>query len=561
MTTETPQVLIVGAGPTGLTLAIELQRRGVPFRLIERQTERHQQSRATDIQARTLEVFYDMGVVDAIVEAGIKRETVSIYANGERALHIRIDGVDTPYCYTIGLGQQFTEEILEARLIELGGQVERGVRLGYLIQPGDRAVATLLHADHTWEDRAFDYVVGCDGAHSVVRHAMGFQFSGSTFEQTFFLADLTARSGLDPTDTAVYGSEHGLLVALPIPGEPGRIRIFGDMNPDEAHEDPDLEALNAMVDARTFGAADLCNLGWHALFRVHSRQVSDYRKRRALLCGDAAHVNSPAGGHGMNLGIQDAYNLGWKLALVARGAADESLLDSYTRERHPIGQAILTETDLETRAVLWRQPFAHKAMGLMLQAASALPAVRRQMLATQLELEPGYADSPIVGEHRASIMDATLVLESSSEQPSLQSHRHFSDGPAPGDRAPDVSIGAGGMLFSVMATPGHTLLLFDGASKTDAGYATLDRIASRIERTLGPHIDTHVVVMGEERPPAMTWRGSVLFDAERALHDRYGADTECLYLIRPDGYVGFRSQPVDEDALFEHLGRIFTQRG
>jgi hypothetical protein len=301
------------------------------------------------------------------------------------------------------------------------------------------------------------------------------------------------------------------------------------------------------------------------MFRIHTRMVDAFRIGSVFLAGDAAHIHSPAGGHGMNTGIQDAYNLAWKLALVARGRARPSLLDSYHAERHPIAKGILSETDRQTRMVLWQNPLAQDAVTQLFALISKIAPLRQRAVTDALEVSFNYRQSPIVAEHRSCLFDARLLRTNATESASVGDWLDFQTAPQPGDHAPDVVLSAeaargaaASTLFELLRGPAHTLLLFDGRAATEEGYASLSRIARRVEERWGKLVRVHVVVPSGERPHALDESASVLLDTNGALHARYGAGAESLYLVRPDGYVAFRSQPAEESALMAYMESIFV---
>jgi hypothetical protein len=259
-------------------------------------------------------------------------------------------------------------------------------------------------------------------------------------------------------------------------------------------------------------------------------------------------VHSPVGGQGLNTGIQDALNLGWKLALVCGGWSLPSLLDSYHAERHGVGRALLQSTELATRVGTLRHPVARALRDTLARFLSSLEVVQARIVRSVAELDLAYRKSPIVGEKRTALFGARLGADDSAEEPTLAAVRSFAAAPAAGERAPDVPPIDGKR---------HTLLLFDGRAPTDEGYRKLAGIAATVARRYGRLVAVHVVVPTAERPAALDWDGSVIFDVEGELEDRFGALAECLYLIRPDLYVGFRSQPADREALLEHLATIF----
>jgi hypothetical protein len=264
------------------------------------------------------------------------------------------------------------------------------------------------------------------------------------------------------------------------------------------------------------------------------------------------------GGQGMNTGIQDTYNLAWKLGLVHAGAARETLLDSFQVERHPIAAAVLRETDLATRAVTLRHPLAQRTRNMVLSFVSNLEVVQQRIGRTMSEMAVNYRNSPIVAEDRASLLQSLVRGRLGTVGEALD----FGAAPAAGDRAPDVILsatteGAFKRLFDLLRGTKHTLLLFAGAVPTD-GYRRLETIAERVRDRYGQWIAVYVVVPNATAPSELQGKEGVLLDADGVLHRRYGAGAECLYLIRPDGYVGYRAQPADVDKLLAYLGRIFV---
>jgi 2-polyprenyl-6-methoxyphenol hydroxylase-like FAD-dependent oxidoreductase len=546
------RVLVVGAGPVGLTAACELLRRGVAVRIVDACAEPTDKSKALGVQARTLEALDAMGIADRFVDAGRKIHGMNVYSDGARIVHVSLDDIDSPYSYTLSLPQSETERLLAERLAELGGRVEREVKLVALAQDDAGVTATLERGGGAQETDRVSWLVGCDGAHSTTRHALGLSFEGLPYEESFVLADLRIAWELPDDEAHAFLSPEGVVAAFPLPH--GRWRVVGQASLPE----PTFEDVARLMRERGAPKADVQGSGWIAPFRIHRRIVPRYREGRIFLAGDAAHIHSPVGGQGMNTGMQDAYNLAWKLALVVSGAGREAaLLDSYDPERRPVAAATLSGTDLAMKMVTLRHPVAREVRNFLAGILSSLEVVQKRLLATASEIAVGYRASPIVDEQRSSVARAT-VDRRVGEQPTLADWVSFGGAPHPGDRAPDVAVDDATTLFSLLRHTGFTLLLFDGAAPTAEGYANLVDIARRASERWGANVRPWIVVPRRARPPELEGVEHVLLDAKGALHRRYGAGSECLYLLRPDGYVGFRGQRATWNALEEHLSMLLV---
>jgi 2-polyprenyl-6-methoxyphenol hydroxylase-like FAD-dependent oxidoreductase len=558
----TIDVLVVGAGPTGLTCASELRRRGLDCRIVDKNDAPTIYSKAIAVHARTLEIFEDLGVAKEAVARGIALTGVTMLAAGKTVVQASFDELDTRYPFVLSIPQAETEAILSDLLQRHGGAVERRTELVGLRESGDSVECTLRH-DRGEERVLARYVVGCDGAHSTVRKLSGFSFDGSTYDDQFMLADVRIDWPYSPQRITTFFSESGLLACFPIPGDRFRLIATAPEGSAGGSETPTLEEFQKLVHERSEGAYRLYDPAWMARFRIHCRQVKGYRKGRVFLAGDAAHIHSPAGGQGMNSGIQDAHNLAWKLALVASGAGRPELLDSYEQERHAVGAAVLSSTDFATRVATLRSPLARAVRNRVTAFLSSLEIIQQRLTRNVAELSLTYEKSPIVGEHHASLFSARLGADSAAEEPNLVSWRKFELAPGAGDRAPDANLvlperNEPVRLFELVDGRFHTLLLFDGRAASEKGYEKLGAIAREVRRRYDAFVKIHVIVPRRDRPPSLAWDGSLLLDPEGDAEDRYGASAECSYLIRPDLYVGFRSQPAEAANLLAYLARIFV---
>ncbi len=533
-------VLVVGAGPTGLTMAAELARHGVQCRVIDKALAPSDRSKAIVVQARTLEVLSLMQLADEFVTAGHPVHAANIYSNGKRIVHLRFDDLDSPYPFLLVLAQSETERILGDRLRQLGVVVERSVELLSLSQDAEKATVELRHPDgHVERDRV-DWVVGCDGPHSTVRRVLDVPFEGHTFDQIFILADVRVQSPLSDGELHIY-SQHGDVCAIfPLGG--GRYRIIADNPPASlAGRDPSLGECQAMVNARISEPVTLSDPEWTATFRVNSRMVKELRSRRVFLAGDAAHIHSPAGGQGMNTGMQDAVNLAWKLALVCSGRSDPSLLDSYQLERYPVERSVLRQTDM-----MFRIAGASSGIGAFVREHIApllgsLDFVQHEAARHVSEIDIEYEHSPIVEDH------------------------HVPHGPRAGDRAPDAVArlapdGATVHIVDVCSRPQHTLLLIVDAADD---VALADDVSRKVVALYGDVI-TPVMVSDAMTPRNESNASSmtrVHTREPRSLRDEYGSTRPAMYLVRPDGYVGFRAPlTASVDGLMQYLARLMPHR-
>jgi 2-polyprenyl-6-methoxyphenol hydroxylase-like FAD-dependent oxidoreductase len=377
---RTADVLIVGAGPVGLTLAASLQARGVDVLLVDKAADVARTSRAAVIHARTLEVLHSIDVSDELVRRGVIVPRFTVRDRDRALLTIDFGGLPTPHPYTLMLPQDITEDVLTNRLAELGGRVHRPYELARLEQDGDGVTAIMVGGEAV---RA-SYVVGADGMHSAVRNQASIGFAGDTYGQSFVVADVHLDWEFDDREVMLYFAPAGLLVVAPLPG--GRHRIVATA--DVAPERPDRGDIQALLDARgpRKRPALVKDVVWSSRFRVHHRLADRYREGRVFLAGDAAHVHSPAGGQGMNTGIQDAVALAARLAGVLRDGADECILDGYEAERRPVAADVVAFTDRMTRVATVDHTVVRRIRNATLRVLNRIPAVRRNIALKLSEL-------------------------------------------------------------------------------------------------------------------------------------------------------------------------------
>ncbi|KVV37144.1 FAD-binding monooxygenase [Burkholderia territorii] len=539
---DIPPVLIVGAGPTGLAAAMALARARVPVRIIDRLATPAPYSRAIGIQARTLELLEQHRAVEPFLALGHRAHAAALHADGRVIARLDFDPLQTRYPYLLFLDQSITERLLAEHLAGFGVTVERGVTLTACDAGATSLDVTIRGADGREQAFAPSYLIAADGAHSTVRHLLGLGFAGHAFEQTFLLADFAAIPDWPDEEIHLFSTTDGIAGLFPMGG--GRYRLVADRPPgDGASPDappPTLEECDAIVRARVGASIAPSDLAWSAYFRLHSRMVDRLRHGRVFFAGDAAHVHSPAGAQGMNTGIQEAFNLGWKLARVLGAGTPERLLDTYHAERHPIERDVLRQTGFITQIV----EADHGAMKLLRDHVVPLLAsfgpVRDAVRRTVSELGVQYRKSP-------------LTLE-----------RVLDGGPRAGERAPDALVHVidgplgrapgSARLYDLHDPASFTLLMLEEPPDADAGDTGEVPPMSA---------DARALVEGLERimPGAVrTWRvADAESDGADGLAQVYGRSRPSFYLLRPDGYIAVRGRTAtDANALLRHCESWFA---
>jgi len=530
-------VLIVGAGPSGLTMAIYLARRKVPFRLIDIARSATDKSKAMGIQARTLEMFDNLGIADEFVANGFKCLGARVMHEDKQLVHIRFDHLASPFPFILTIPQSETERILTNLLEKLGGSVEREVRLTDFSQDASGVVASIEQANGQREQVHTPWIIGCDGAHSTVRHTLNLPFQGSEYEEGFVLADVKIDWANPGDELVVYTRDGFLLAAFPLPE--GRWRIIADVPPADApvNEIPALQTLQDLIEQRCPIKAVLSDPGWMANYRIQRRIVPSLREGHAFLVGDAANIHSPAGAQGMNTGIQDALNLSWKLAMVYSGATGEQLLDSYQAERYPVEKAVLVGADLPITALSMKNELGQLVRDKIVRFLAGFDIIQHEIRGVVSEIGVKYLSSPIVED------------------------RALSGGPRAGVRAPDayydVTSTGHSSVHKLLRGPEHKLLIFGQNTRFDDYAAELGSVARLVRARLGGGTKVYHVSTGN-RSIGELHADTEIDDTGGHVTLIYGAREGAIYLIRPDGYIAFRSSLYGcEDNLRVFLDSAF----
>jgi 2-polyprenyl-6-methoxyphenol hydroxylase-like FAD-dependent oxidoreductase len=551
-------VLIVGAGPTGLLAACELSRHGLSVRIVDEAAEPTTLSKAIAVHARTLEIFDDLGIADAAIDRGHKLDGITVIAGGETLVSADLGELPTRYPFVLSIAQSETEALLAEKLASYGISVEREQKLVGFAQDGTGVTATLSGKEGKKDVRAA-WLIGADGAHSTVRRQLEIPFEGSTYEERFLLADVAIEGHVREDRITTFFAEDGVLACFPMKEQ--RFRLIGLAAAGATDKAPTLDEVSALFKARSGLPAKLSDARWLASFKVHCRQVASYRDDRVFLMGDAAHIHSPVGGQGMNTGLQDAHNLAWKLALVHTGKARGLLLDSYHAERHAVGVALLRGTDAATKVITLKGSVARGVRNEVARFMSGFELVQRRIAEQAAELSIGYQASPIVKEDTTGLLHGRIGSAAGGETPTLGSIREFDAGPKPGSFARDGVISVAGetgskRMLAALDSRTLSLLLFDGRSESKEGYERFASIVKKVRERFAGLVTPYVITPRRERPAGIAKDVAVLFDPDAELEKAYAASTECLYLLRPDLYVAYRAQPADEDKLVAYLKSV-----
>jgi len=509
-----PQVLVVGAGPTGLLLASELQRRGVECLTIDAHRAPLHWDRATVVHPRSLEVFESLGLIEQFLEAGVKQRMIRLHSEGRVLGDIDLSHCGSRYGFNIGISEEVTESILTDYLRQQGGKILRSSRLVELADHKDGLVAT-VQRDGVSDSALVQWVVGCDGFHSTTRQLSGIELVGHDIDEPWAVFDATVVGWPDSYEANYVYLDEIPVILTALPGR--RWRIYSRPH----SPDSDLVADASSTLGGYFPTITLEDVANPTRFHCHSKVATRFRSGRVLVAGDAAHVCTPAEGHGMNCGLQDAFNLAWKLALVCHGLSAPTLLDSYEAERRPVAEVIAASGDAAERVQTLTDPAERHRRNETLRALITDPNSRHHEIIAEAELDIDYRDSPIV-----------------------MGDKH--EGIAPGQRLPDtieVNFASNDTrgLHELAHRAGHTALLIGGSSAHSDHLARLD--SAMLSRSKDSIVEATIVLTARSNDQRSYAR---LTPADT---HQLGIGEVTLLVIRPDGHVGLRADGDHLDAL------------
>lgn len=499
-------VLIIGAGPTGLALALWLTRLGVAVRIIDKTDDPGTTSRALAVQVRTLEFYRQLGMADALITGGVKIAGVNLWVKGAKAARVQFQRIGeglSPYPFVLVFPQDAHERVLIERLDALGVKVERGTELIRFDEQAKGVQATLKRKDGDEEVCEAAYLTGCDGASSTVREQLAIGFPGGTYAGLFYVADVEADGPATDGELHVDLEQADFVLVFPLKGK-GRVRLVGSVRhpPDGAHRSPAYQDVSGRAIEHL--KLNVVRVNWFSTYHVHHRVASRFREGRIFLLGDAAHIHSPVGGQGMNTGIGDAVNLAWKLAAVLRRDAADNLLDTYELERIAFARRLVVTTDRLFTIVTKRGSLARlvrtKLAPLLAPVLFQLAPLRRFLFRTASQIGVNYRRSPLSAGRTGSVRG--------------------------GDRLPWVETGPGKDNFTPLASLTWQVHVY--------GEPRRGVLEACVELGLPLH--------------RFAWQPGM---------KRAGLTSAALYLIRPDGYIAL----ADPEAGPEQLRHYFDVRG
>ncbi|MCD6047452.1 MAG: monooxygenase FAD-binding [Gammaproteobacteria bacterium] len=392
-------ILIVGAGPTGLTLANELARLNIPFRIIDKLSEPVLLSKALAVQARTLELLERFpGVSEKMLAHGLPLVQGKIYAQKKLLAQIELKHIPSHYPFVLSLAQSQTEFILTEHLKNQGYHIERDIELVSFVTHDNQVHLQLKNAKGELESITVSWLIACDGAHSIVRQQLNLPFEGSTFDkQRFVLADVRLNQTVATDELKVFLECGNILGCFPLPGR--HMRLIAEQPKERIQGEFDIKHLQLLIHEMISPELKIEEIFWFSEFHINQRKVSHYRAGPIFMLGDAAHIHSPVGGQGMNTGMQDAINLAWKLAFVIHGFASQTLLESYDTEREAVASQLLSRTKFATKMVLLKQSWLISLRNFFLKNLLRVSAFRKKLLLGLSQLEIHYAKSALSSQH------------------------------------------------------------------------------------------------------------------------------------------------------------------
>lgn len=528
-------ILIVGAGPTGLSMAAILIQLKIPFRIIDKAIKPTTTSNALAVQPRTLEMWDDLGLLNRVLTQGSHIEGLGFYGKGKPLGSLSTSRLKTMYPFMLGLSQHLTEEMYLQYLQENGVSIEFETALENICQTSDKVSVNLQKNDNITEELQVAWVIACDGGHSTVRDVMRLPCTGKSLTQYFVMGDLELDSTLPKNKVSIFFNTKGNCVAIPFDNSYFRVLFEVSGLPEFAqHQQPSDDQIIKLFQERCPIEAKIKQVLWTSGFTIREKIISRYRVDRVFFAGDAAHLHSPAGGQGMNTGLQDTYNLAWKLAAVIKGEANYNILDSYQLERQPVAKAVIERATLLTKLGATDTKFFNYLRHFMMPLIFKSP-LGEKFMTTNSQLAINYRDSRLSKE---------------CIKPT---------GPYAGERLLDCWLDdeKTTRLMDFIGGQKPAILMFTGVLR-DSRLTKLMTIQQEIAARYGDLFRYFVATVTDEAINQA--EVTVIKDHEQRLHRKYQVTTPVIYFIRPDKYFGFRGRISDATTLMNYLQNIFIAK-
>jgi len=523
-------VLIVGSGPTGLMLACQLAHYHIDFRIIDRNPQPVTQTNASWIQTRTIEILDEVGLLDRFLNEAHKCNAIDIYSYGEFLTTISLETINSNFKFVLQLSQHKTEEIFNSYLCELNYVVERGKELIGFNQIENGINALIGHSDGEIENIECDWLIACDGANSFIRQKSNLPFIGTDTPQEFVVSDVEMDTSFSPSVMSIFFDEGTVLAVFPMGGY--QYRINANLYTIDERYNINESEIHKIVKQRTYNKAIVNEVKHISPYYIHHNLINNMGHGKIFFAGDAAHVLSPAGGQGMNLGIQDAYNLAWKLAYVIKGRASYALLDSYQSERYPIAKRVIDRTKLVTTASLIENFLLSdmRNLGIKLLNKQLLTIDSLSDRLTQLDFE--YQKSPII--------DYDEIMNPHS--------------PYQGQHAPNVIISPSKYLYDYLQNEYFNVLIFAEYIVDSNEFQKIRNILQFLATYLNC-IKTHVI--SSSKPKGLD-ADNFIFTESEEIYKKYAISEPNIYIIRPDYYIAYCSKKLNQQRIEAFLEKILN---
>lgn len=519
-------VLIVGAGPTGLLTACGLAYHGISFRIIDKNANRTLTSNATWIQPRTIELLDTLEIANPFVKLGHHCNAIHLHAKGKLSTHIPLNHIDSTFPFVVMLPQSETEKLLTEHLLKFNVHVERPLELIDVKQDLNYVTSTVHHQDGQMETIISDWLIACDGANSTVREKSQIYFTGADLPEQFMVADAQMDSFMSHNEIHMFLDKKTMFAAFPLGSN--KYRIMANLDQSHPRKLFIEKEVREIVNERTHGTYNVHSISWIYPFWIHSKIVEQMRHGSIFLAGDAAHIHSPAGGQGMNSGLQDAYNLAWKLALVIKDKAKPSLLDSYQNERHPVMSHIVNQTEYLTKMALFDKNFLIRLKKFFSGTPQKKLDIINKMAMQITQLHIQYCNSPIIKYNNKKI---TKKLK-------------------PGMRALDVYLNKTLRLYNYLHNTQHNILFFTGMTLEKNTLSKLRKIERHLNKAYPDLIKIHIISI-----ELLDNIANCIHDKDALIHKKYHVKYPTIYIVRPDNFIAYYSKKLDPASIDEFLQR------